>query len=172
MKVAINYTVYIEVSSEIPHYVDYISKYHYEAMEQLDYIVEKATYGIHRNAKRHHIHYHSINVIPENVKIYKILNAKIKSLKINSLFPYQNFKIPEIKMSYHYEYDERAVLMYPLKEYNNIEIMLAEVDVSYLIGITDISYLEQLRVEANKRYQETTKEHEKKELMKKSPTPF
>ena len=169
MKVAVNYTVYIEDCSEIDECVSYVKNYHYEAMEQLGYIVEKATYGIHRNAKRFHFHYHSINVIPENVKIYKILNAKIKSLKINSLFPHKDFKIPEMKMSYHYEFDEHAILMYPLKEYENNKNMKSDINIEHLCGITD-DYLEKLRSEANKRYQETQKEHEKKELMKMEKT--
>jgi len=168
-EVAVNYTVYIKDMKEIEEYVKYVMNYHYEAMEQLDYVIKRTTYGIHRNASRYHIHYHSINVIPENVKKYKILNAKIKSLKINSLFPYADFTLPEMKMSYHYEFDEAAILMYPLKEYENNKIMNLDINIQYLYNITDI-HLEELRAEANKRYQKAQKEHEKKELMKMEKT--
>lgn len=168
-EVAVNYTVYIKDMKEVEEYVKYIKIYHYEAMEQLDYTIKRVSYGIHRNASRYHIHYHSINVIPDNVKIYKILNAKIKSLKINSLFPYQEFTPPEIKMSYHYEFVEEDVLMYPLKEYENNKIMNLDINIEYIYNITDI-HLEDLRAEANKRYQKAMKEHEKKELMKMEKT--
>lgn len=169
MEVSVNYTVYIKDIQKIEEYVNYVKIYHYEAMEQLDYEIKRVTYGIHRNASRYHIHYHTINIIPENIKIYKILNAKIKSLKINSLFPYASFEPPEMKLSYHYEFDENAILGYPLKEYENNKVMKLDINIQDLVNVTDI-HLEELRAQANKIYQTAQKAHEKKELQKMEKT--
>lgn len=168
MKVAINYTIYLEDHKLKDEYANYIQHYHREAMEQLDYTIKRVSYGIHRNASRYHIHYHTINVIPENVKKYKILNVKIKSLKINSML-YQTFKIPETKLSYHYEYDEEAILRYPLKEYYNNKVMNDDINYEYIYNITDI-HLEDLRAEANKIYEKSLKESKEKELKKMEKT--
>lgn len=171
MKVAINYTVFIKNCSKIDDYIEFIAVLHNETIEELEWTRERATHGVNRNASRYHIHYHSINVIPENKKIYKILNAKIKSLESfkKPTLPYADFEIPEIKISYHYEFDEAAILMYPLKEYENNKIMNLDINIPYIYNVTDI-HLEELRAEANKRYQKAQKEHEKKELMKMEKT--
>lgn len=169
MEVAINYTVYIKNIQEIPYDVDYIIERHNQIMKQMEYTVKRSTYGVHRNASRYHIHYHTINIIPEDKKIYKILNAKIKTLKTKITLSYAEYILPEIKISYHYEYDENAILGYPLKEYENNKIMKSDINIQYLVNVTDI-HLEELRSQANKIYVNSQKEHEKKELQKMEKT--
>jgi len=171
MEVAINYTVYIADIAKVEDYIEYIAKRHNETINELGYTLKYSSHGIHRNASRHHIHYHSINVIPEDKKIYKILNAKIKTLKMykKHTLPYQDFEIPAVKISYHYDFNEGAILGYPLKEYENNKIMNLDINIGYIYNISEI-HLEELRATANKIYQNKMKEHEKQELKKMEKT--
>jgi hypothetical protein len=172
MKVIINYTVYLGDSKDedrdISYYQKYIAQRHGEIADELKYQTIKSVYGYHRNAERFHLHYHTVNVIPEGVKEYKILNDKIKRLKcykIQSL-PYKDFIVPEVKISFNYEsamdYNEEKSLSYPLKEYGDDKEMFREVKSLECISVTD-KELQHYRSQSNKIYKQACKEYEKKE---------
>lgn len=171
MEVAINYTLYL---GDLTYDDDtaYIQQRHLETIEELGYELKYATCGIHRNAKRTHLHYHTINKISHGVKIYKILNAKIKNLKTSNkhTMPHMGYVIPEVKISFNYstasDYDQDKILMYPLKEYEKNKDMLDEV-VSY--GLTK-EQLEVFRSKSNEIYEKGVKEQKKKDLEKMEKT--
>lgn len=165
MEVAINYTVYLEALTEYDEMAEYIIQRHISTIKELEYELLYSVCGIHRNAKRIHIHYHTINKIPEDTKKYKALNAKLKSLNsYNYIIPYKNFKVPPVNITFKYsdeeKYDINKVLMYPLKEYENNQIMNDEV-ITFRVGKDQ---LEKLRREAHLMYSESIKD----ELLKKA----
>lgn len=175
MKVIINYTVYLgeilDEDRDIQHYEKYISQRHFELVSELKYQTIKSVYGFHRNAERFHLHYHTVNQIPEGEKQYKILNDKIKRLKSykSHTLPYKDFVIPEVKISFNYEtaddYNEEKSLSYPLKEYGDEAEMIKEVSHENCMSIGS-KQLEQHRAFANKIYKQSLKEYEKKEKKK------
>lgn len=171
MKVAINYTVYLGESS-FQELSDYMKQRHSEIILELGYELCCNTYGIHRNAERLHLHYHTINDIGEE-KIFKDkgLVSKIKRLKCyqNYTLPNKDFKIPEVKISINYEnnidYDEKKILAYPLKEYDNNSNMVKEVGILDCYGVTE-DQLEQYRKYSHSIYEKSRREYEKKEKKK------
>lgn len=174
MKVVINYTIYLG-ECKIEDYVTYIEQRHKEITKELGYDICCNTYGIHRNAERLHIHYHTINefIVTEKKKIYKDkgLISKIKRLKTYEIhtLPYKEFVIPEVKLSVNYEdaldYDEKKVLAYPLKEYDTNEDMGKEVEEERCKGI-GVKRLDDLRKYANSLYVKSKKQYEKQEKKK------
>ncbi len=176
MKVVINYTIYLG-ECKIEEYVEYIEQRHKEIMSELGYDICCNTYGIHRNAERLHIHYHTINEfeVTEKKKIYKDkgLISKIKRLGVyqNYTLPNKDFVIPEVKLSINYkgalDYDEVKVLAYPLKEYDANADMIKEVELKKCKGLGE-KKMEELRKYANSLYIKTKKQYEKKEKQKTS----
>lgn len=173
-KVAIRYTVYLgeQTWEEI---IDFIILRHKELMEELGYDICCKTYGIHRNAERLHLHYHTINNIKKNKKFKdKGLASKIKRCKKYNEYtlPHKDFKIPEVNISTtyddHIEWDYKKILAYPLKEYaTNVE-MIKEVDINKcMLGHNHNPFqLEQLRKYANSLYEAANKAYQKKEKKK------
>lgn len=166
-EVLINYTVYLEgkhlEEDELEQYVAYIEQRHYHIIDELGYSILAATYGVHRNAKRMHMHYHTKNAIPLGSKHYKILNDKIKRLKCfqEHILPHKNFKLPEVKITFKYkyelDYDWWKSLAYPLKEYSSDEEMNKEVTEATCINVTECQ-LGEMRYYANDIYNESQKQ--------------
>jgi len=175
MKVIINYTVYLgdlaDEDRDIQHYHKYISQRHYDIVSELKYQTIRSVYGFHRNAERFHLHYHTVNSIPEGEKQYKILNDKIKRLKCykTHTLPYKDFTIPEVKISFNYEqaddYNEEKSLSYPLKEYGDQAEMVKEVSHENCLSFCE-KQLEQYRKLSHQIYKQSLKEYEKKEKKK------
>lgn len=169
MKVIINYTVYLGEDS-IDDHLNYIAQRHLEISNELGYELLEATCGVHRNASRCHIHYHTVNEM-NNTKVYKILNDKIKRLKCYKEYTlvHPKFKIPEVKITFKYEnqegYDQEKSLAYPLKEYDTDADMLKDIDLN---DNHNISYerLKELRKNANDIYRESLNEQAKRDDQK------
>lgn len=159
MKVIINYTVFgFDASDSIFDNISYMTVRHKSFMEELGYELLKFTVGVHRNAERMHLHFHTVNEIGDK-KMYKTLPAKIKRLKAYSDhdLPHPKFMIPKIKITVKYEeedgYDTRKSLAYPLKEYDTNECMFKDIDFDDVFGIT-LEELYDLRAYANSLYKE------------------
>ena len=175
MEVSINYTIYLGdyPKNEMEDYVKYIEQRHIEIIRELGYHPSHNTYGFHRNAERFHLHYHTINKIPEDLKKkkYKILNDKIKRLKMYNQYtlPHKEFTIPEVKISFNYSdttnWNVDKILAYPLKEYDTNEAMSNEVRPCECQGVTQ-PQLEIYRKQAHEIYCKSIKEYEKKEAKK------
>lgn len=173
MEVAINYTIYLGdfPKNEMEDYIKYIIVRHKEIIKELGYVEKQNTYGFHRNAERFHLHYHTINTVPQGSKKYKILNDKIKRLNTYKVYtlPHKEFIIPEVKISFNYNdscnWDTDKILAYPLKEYDTNENLFKEVNPNECLGVTKIQ-LEIYREQAHKLYCKSIKEYEKKEAKK------
>lgn len=173
MEVAINYTIYLGdyPKNEMADYVKYIEQRHIEIIRELGYIPRLNTYGFHRNAERFYLHYHTVNAVPDTAKKYKILNDKIKRLKMYNDYtlPHKEFAIPEIKISFNYSesanWNVEKILSYPLKEYDTNESMFDEVKPCECLGVTQ-PQLEIYRKSAHEIYCKSLKEYEKKEEKK------
>lgn len=169
MKVIINYTVYLGEDS-IDDHLMYIAQRHIDIIKELGYELLEATGGVHRQASRCHIHYHTVNDM-KDTKVYKILNDKIKRLKVYKEYTlvHPKFVIPEVKITFKYEnqegYDEVKSLAYPLKEYDTDADMLKDID---LDDNHNISYerLRDLRKSANDIYRASVNEKAKKDAEK------
>lgn len=169
MKVIINYTVYLGEDS-IDDHLMYIAQRHIDIIKELGYELLEATCGVHRQASRCHIHYHTVNDM-KDTKVYKILNDKIKRLKVFKEYTlvHPKFIIPEVKITFKYEnqdgYDEVKSLAYPLKEYDTDADMLKDID---LDDNHNISYerLRDLRKSANDIYRASVNEKAKKDAEK------
>lgn len=170
-QVAINYTVYLGESTW-EELEEFISVRHNDIIKELGYDLCCNTYGIHRNAERLHLHYHTINDIKEH-KIFKGkgLVSKIKRLKVYQEYtlPNKEFKIPEVKISINYsddlEWDTTKILAYPLKEYDRNIVMMKEVNIEKCKNISE-NELEEYRKYANRLYERANKEYQKKEKKK------
>lgn len=173
MEVTINYTIYLGdyPKNEMEDYVKYIETRHLEILKELGYTLSLNTYGFHRNAERFHLHYHTINAVPDTAKRYKILNDKIKRLKMYNDYtlPHKEFTIPEVKISFNYsdssDWNVDKILAYPLKEYDTNEAMVKEVDDGKCLGVTPLK-LENYRKYAHGIYCRFLKEYEKKQEKK------
>lgn len=169
--VMINYTVYLG-EDELENYVKYIEKRHCDIAKELGYTIWGATYGVHRNAERIHMHYHTKNTIPAGTKFYKILNDKIKRLKCYAVHeaPHKQFKIPKVHISFKYGneegYDWYKSLSYPLKEYSNDKEMEKEVTEETCINVAQCQ-LREMRKKANDIYNESQRQ-KMEELNKKN----
>lgn len=184
MKVVINYTVYLG-KEDIDEYVKFMLTRHNQVTHELKYTLWKLSYGVHRNAERPHLHFHTINEICEGGKIYKGkgLVSKIKRTEAwrHPTVPYIPFEIPAIKMTVNYEtggdprypYDERKILAYPFKEYGNMDALEKDVDLEIIcnlpfegIAIRDIEplrdYAHKLYIEAQANRDRVAKEEAKK----------
>lgn len=170
-QVAINYTIYLgeQTWDEIQQF---ITVRHNDIIKELGYELCCNTYGIHRNAERLHIHYHTINNITKMKKFKnKGLASKIKRLKSYQEYtlPHKEFKIPEVKISTNYEdeinWDKTKILAYPLKEYDTNKSMIKEVNLDVCIGVTE-NQLEEYRKYANSLYERANKEFQKQEKKK------
>lgn len=119
-KVNINFTLYSINDETIRQTIKTVK----EIIEKdLQYKVDKITYGKHRNAERHHTHIHTSCTIPPKIKTYKILNEKIKRTETWNKRQSLEKEKSIIKISFKYstdeEYSEWKSLAYPLKEYES-----------------------------------------------------
>lgn len=125
--VNINFTIYSiqdDIIAKVINTLDEVIE------EELQYNIGNLTYGKHRNAEREHTHVHMSCVRPPGVKVYKVLNEKIKRSKkyqelnnqyeMKITFRYQHTDIGKI---YKTQYDEWNSLAYPLKEYEKKDYM-------------------------------------------------
>lgn len=171
MKVIINYTVYLGECS-IDDYLSYVRNLHQEIVNEIGYELNMATCGVHRNASRGHIHYHTVNEFEidekKKIKKYKILNDKIKRLKCykEQTVVHPRFVIPEVKITFNYDddtdYNEMKSLAYPMKEYGTNQDMYKDIDVDDTTNIGQ-SKLEELRKYANDIYRQKLNEQAKQQ---------
>lgn len=161
-KVIINYTVYLGVN-QLKDCLSYISVAHQDILNELGYELICNTYGVHRNAERLHLHYHTVNSIPVGQKIPKGLDTKIRRLKSwnERSVPFKDFAEPEVKISFEYSngtrYDEFKSLSYPLKEYATDKDLYDDIEPDACIGIKNEELLT-FRKQANDIYVKAQKE--------------
>ena len=165
MKVIINYTVFgFDASDSIFDNICYMSSRHMSFIQELDYACLKYTVGVHRNAERMHLHFHTVNEIGDK-KIYKTLAAKIKRLKAyaDHDLPHPYYRIPKVKITVKYEgedgFDIRKSLAYPLKEYDTNDCMFKDIDFDDVFGVP-LEDLYDLREYGNSLYQEYVLKYE------------
>ena len=171
MKVCINYTYYLG-DGDWDELIAFACKQHLAIIDELGYELCCNTYGIHRNAERLHLHFHSVNDIKKG-KIFKKngLQSKIKRLDSFKcpLLAHKDFVLPEVKLSTNYDddinWDSVKILAYPLKEYDSNDKMIKEVNVGECVNVT-IRQLEEYRAYAHALYQRAQKEFVKKEQKK------
>lgn len=167
-KVIIEYTVYLG-ENQLKDCLSYISVAHQDILNELGYELICNTYGVHRNANRLHLHYHTVNSIPPmkdkngNLKKpVKGLNTKIQRLKSwkERTVPFKDFVEPEIHISTEYSnsdrYDEFKCLSYVMKEYATLKDMYDDIEPDACIGITN-EELSTFRKQSNDIYVKSQK---------------